>query len=202
MSERKRAARADSPSSAPSPTRSGTLRWEDLDAVLGKGPRKSPTRSGTLRYGDLAGAVGEAPPSSGKSPTRSGTLRWGSGMVPVVPAPPILAPPVPSPSDTLSRIASMDEEETPSGPFRDDDLLDDPPSEPPSRDRLDDLSLEQILAPLLSAGLVRRGGKPILRPRGGDPRREPSDPPAPSSKDGSARDLASAIYDALADEDD
>jgi hypothetical protein len=158
-----------------SPTRSGTLRWADFERALeGRPPSPSPVRGGTLKWEELARARADALGSSRKSPVRGGTLKWGDMLAQL---PPVLGPP---PAEARP---SAREDRT------------------PERDLLDDLPVETILAPLLSAGLVRRSGRDLARRRGVDDRRDPSEPPARVEKAGSPRDLASAIQGALDDEE-
>ena len=137
--------------------------------------RASPTRSGTLRWGDFAQAFAQAPPSS--SPVRGGTLKWGELMAQL---PPVLAPPLP-PLFVAAPAARAEVA--------------------PPRDSFESLNLYEALAPLLCAGLVRRSGRDVARRRGLDNRRDPSDAPPTSEAAAPPRDLASAIQEALEDDE-
>jgi hypothetical protein len=165
-----------------SPTRSGTLRWGDFArAFAERPPSSSPVRGGTLKWGELSAAAARAErlSSARKSPVRGGTLKWEDLMAQL---PPVLAPPGP--------IAAARPPSARPGPAL------------PARDAFEGLNLDDALAPLLCAGLVRRGGRSVARRRGHDDRREPSDPPLKSEIASAPRDLASAIQEALDDDDD
>ncbi|MEP7122162.1 MAG: hypothetical protein ABJE95_14680 [Byssovorax sp.] len=157
-----------------SPTRSGTLRWGDFARALAdRPPASSPVRGGTLKWGELSAAAARAEGllSSRKSPVRGGTLKWEDLMAQL---PPVLAPPA------LGPIAAA--------------------APPRARDAFESLNLDEALAPLLCAGLVRRSGRNVARRRGFDDRRDPSEPP-PKSEIAPPRDLASAIQEALDDDE-
>ena len=159
-----------------SPTRSGTLRWGDFARALAEGPPSaSPVRGGTLKWGDFAAARAEALGGARKSPVRGGTLRWGDFA-----------------AQLSSAVAA-----------RHRDALPPTPAEAPmKRDHLGNSSMDDALAPLLSAGLVRRSSRNVARRRGFDNRRDPSDrPPSGEFAAVQPRDLASAIQDALDDDD-
>jgi hypothetical protein len=163
----------------PSPTRSGTLRWGDFArAMAERPPASSPVRGGTLKWGELSAAAARAERlmTGRKSPVRGGTLKWGDMMAQL---PPVLAPPP-------HTAAPAPRAEAP----------------PPARDSFDDLNLDETLAPLLSAGLVRRSGRNVARRRGFDERRDPTEPPPKSEIVAQPRDLASAIQEALEDDDE
>lgn len=159
-----------------SPTRSGTLRWGDFARALAEGPPSaSPVRGGTLKWGDFAAARAEGLGGARKSPVRGGTLRWPDFAAQL---PPVLA-------------------------VRPREALPTTPTEAPiKRDHLGNSSMDDALAPLLSAGLVRRSGRNVARRRGFDNRRDPTDrPPSGEFAAVQPRDLASAIQDALEDDD-
>jgi hypothetical protein len=157
--------------------------------------RVSPTRSGTLRWGDFARIVAERPPS--ESPVRGGTLKWGE---------------LSAAAARAERMASARKSPVRGGTLKWGDLMAQLPPvlepslvaapAPPRRDAFDDLSLDETLAPLLSAGLVRRGGRNLARRRGVDDRRDPTEPPPRIEVSIVPRDLASAIQEALEDDDD
>ena len=165
--------RACAPPARASPTRSGTLRWGDFTRALADPPpSSSPVRGGTLKWGDFAAARAEALGSARKSPVRGPTLRWGdfAALSPAVVARPQEALPV-------TRVEA-----------------------PVKRDHLGNSSMDEALAPLLSAGLVRRSGRNVARRRGFDDRRDPTDRPPSGEYAAPPRDLASAIQDALEDD--
>ena len=156
--------------------------------------RTSPTRSGTLRWGDFARAFAERPPAS--SPVRGGTLRWGELSAAAARAERLAsAPKSPVRGGTLKwgeLMAQLPPVLAPPGPI----------AAAPTRDSFDGLNLDEALAPLLCAGLVRRRGRNVARRRGRDDRRDPSDPPPKSEASAQPRDLASAIQEALEDDDE
>lgn len=166
--------RSGAPPTRASPTRSGTLRWGDFArSVADAPPSSSPVRGGTLKWGDFAAARAEALGSARKSPVRGGTLKWGdfaAQLPPAVLPRPRAAPPV-TPIDGS-----------------------------PTRDWRGNSSMDDTLAPLLSAGLVRRSGRNVARRRGFDERRDPSFRPPSGEYAARPRDLASAIQDALEDD--
>jgi hypothetical protein len=157
------------------------LRWGDFArAFAERPPASSPVRGGTLKWGELSAAAARAERLSNarKSPVRGGTLKWEDLMAQL---PPVLAPPGP--------IAAA---RPPSAR---------PEPAPPARDAFESLNLDEALAPLLCAGLVRRSGRHVARRRGHDDRRDPTDPPPKSDIAAPARDLASAIQEALEDDE-
>ncbi len=165
-----------------SPTRSGTLRWGDFARVAAERPSaESPVRGGTLKWGELSAAAARAErmASTRKSPVRGGTLKWEDLMAQL---PPVLAP------------------SGPIAPARPPSVCPEPA--PSARDSFDGLNLDETLAPLLSAGLVRRGGRNLARRRGVDDRRDPTEPPPRIEVSIVPRDLASAIQEALADDEE
>jgi hypothetical protein len=160
-----------------SPTRSGTLRWGDFArAFAERPPSSSPVRGGTLKWGELSAAAARAErlASARKSPVRGGTLKWEDLMAQL---PPVLAVPPPLPPIVAA------------------------PAVAPRRDAFDSLNLDEALAPLLCAGLVRRSGRNVARRRGHDDRRDPSEPPPTREIAARGRDLASAIQEALDDDE-
>lgn len=186
MSERELSSHPPSPShaaSAPeraSPTRSGTLRWGDFAQAFAQAPpSSSPVRGGTLKWGELSAAAARAErlATARKSPVRGGTLKWGELMAQL---PPVLAPPLP-PLFVAAPAARAEVA--------------------PPRDSFESLNLYEALAPLLCAGLVRRSGRNVARRRGLDNRRDPSDAPPTSEAAAPPRDLASAIQEAIEDEE-
>ena len=161
-----------------SPTRSGTLRWGDFARAFAERPQSSsPVRGGTLKWGELTAAAARAErlASARKSPVRGGTLKWEDLMAQL---PPVLAPPALQPIAPAVRAEIA-----------------------PSRDAFESLSLDEALAPLLCAGLVRRSGRNVARRRGVDDRRDPSEPPTKRENAANPRDLASAIQEALEDDE-
>ncbi len=158
-----------------SPTRSGTLRWGDFARALAeKAPSPSPVRGGTLQWGELAAARADGLGSSRKSPVRGGTLRWGDFAAQLAPALALILPDA-RPAEPSSALTS--------------------------HDRYGNSSMDDALAPLLSAGLVRRSGRNVARRRGFDSRRDPTDRPPSGEYAAPSRDLASAIQDALEDDE-
>ncbi len=164
-----------------SPTRSGTLRWGDFSRALAeRPPGSSPVRGGTLKWGELAAAAAAAARaerlvSARKSPVRGGTLKWEDLMAQL---PPVLAPP-PLVAAPAPRAESA-----------------------PRRDLSEDTNLDDTLAPLLCAGLVRRSGRNVARRRGFEERRDPTDPPPKSAIAARPSDLTSAIQEALEDDEE
>ena len=169
------------PSPAPpraSPTRSGTLRWGDFArAFAERPPSSSPVRGGTLKWGELSAAAARAErlAIARKSPVRGGTLKWQDLMAQL---PPVLAPAAVPPIAPAVRAELA-----------------------PPRDAFESLNLDEALAPLLCAGLVRRSGRNVARRRGQDDRRDPSEPPPTRKIAQPPRDLASAIQGALDDDE-
>jgi hypothetical protein len=127
-----------------------------------------------LKWGELAAVRGDAAGGARKSPVRGGTLKWGDFAA------------------ELAAAAAARSEEAASTT---------PADAPPARDHRGGSSMDDALAPLLSAGLVRRAGRGVARRRGFDDRRDPTDRPPSGEFAAVPRDLASAIQDALEDDD-